>query len=53
MNNAFDFARTAVKLYQQGNPIVLTAADLLFDYATIPLAMREYWFSPYKSSSRS
>ena len=39
MSNAFDFASTAVKLYQQRDPIVLSAAELLFDVATIPLAM--------------
>lgn len=43
MNNAFDFARTAVLLYGEGNPSVVHAANLLFEEDTIDLAMGK-WF---------
>ncbi len=39
VNNAFDFARTAVLLYGEGNPSVVHAAHLLFEEDTIDLAM--------------
>lgn len=39
VNNAFDFARTAVLLYGEGNPSVVHAAHLLFEEDTINLAM--------------
>ena len=41
VDNAFDFARTAVLLYGAGNEEVLEAADFLFGESTAGLAISD------------